>query len=413
LKVGTLIHSKNIFHFIRSLKFTNLKTSRIIGLLLLILSLPVLGQNLQVKRIIIAGNYHTKGYIIRRELLTKVGESLSEEKLREDELRLRNLGIFSDVWIYHLPEEGGEVVHILVKERFLFIPFPLLNYSEFDRWSYGGGIFYKNFLGRNQTVGVFGLFGGVTEYFFTLYDPWIANHRISLQCEFARLERDHRYENFHQIERYIWCEIGKRWEYVKWSRIKFGFRQVDSDISGITLTSDRFDRIPFVQFTGIYDTRNLWSNPSKGWRIIHKLGQFGVPSQKPDFRLLEITIARFFPLSWGRTWGVMLSFSEKNGLLPCYERLYFGGPYTVRGLKWNTNRGNRILLTGWEYHFDLIKSRPILPKLDFGFGGTVFWDGGTVWTGEVSWNKLRFYQGFGVGSRFFVPFVEVLRVDLC
>lgn len=369
-------------------------------------------QETRVKRIVIEGNRHTKEKIIRRELLTRVSESFDEDLLSQDRNRLLNLGIFSDVRMDYVNEDDGAVVYITVKERFSILPFPLLDYSDLDGWSYGGGMVHRNFNGRNRKVGIFGLFGGVTEYAISIYDPWLTGNRISFQVEAARLERDHPYEDFHQTEHYIWTEIGRRWRYKFWGGIKAGFHRIDSDIPGITLTGDKYDLMPFILFSAFYDATDLWVNPSRGWRFTGKLGQYGIPRERPDYRRIYLSAARFMPMRWGRTLGLSVLFAERNGSLPPYERFYIGGAHTLRGLKPNHDRGNRLFIASIEYRIDITKSRPILPKFDFGLGGTLFLDNGTVWSGGEELYNLHCFNGFGVGLRLFLPFVEVFRIDI-
>lgn len=359
----------------------------------------------------ITGNKKTRDYIILRELEIRVGEPLDEEALQRDILHLLNLGVFSDVVIEHQAVSDSEIVFIRLEERFRIMPYPMFTYSEEDKWSYGGGILYRNFTGRNQTLSLYGLFGGITEYSVYFYDPWIAGERISFKGEVSRQERDNHFEDFHQTTSQLWGEIGRQWQYRLWLYFKCGYMLVESDKPGKTMTGERFDSMPFIQFTGIYDTRDLWSNPSRGTAVTGKLGQFGLIGEKPDFRFLQLTAAKFFPLEWGRTIGIMAGFSQKNGFLPEYERFHLGGWATVRGLELNRDQGNRELLTGFEYRVDILKTRHLAEDFDFGIGGTIFFDNGAVWNGGDSIDELKFYNGFGFGFRFLMPVVEVLRLD--
>ncbi len=387
--------------------------AKIICFLLLSISVQmVFSQERPVKRIVILGNRHTKPFVITRELETRVGEELDKEALNRDELHLLNLGIFSEVSMEHFAEGDSEVVFLRLEERIRFFPFPAIGYSEEEEWSFGGGVIHRNFLGRNQSVSLYGLFGGVTEYLLYFYDPWLTGDRISFRGEIYRQEWDNDFEEFHQTVTGLWGEVGKQWEYRLWLRLKAGYKLVESDRAGITLTGRRFDSVPYLLFTGIYDTRDLWSNPSRGMTLAGKAGQYGIPGEKPDFRLLYISAASFFPVRWGRTVGVMAMFAEKNGILPAYERFHLGGSSTVRGLALNTDRGSRELLTGLEYRFDIVKSRTIWRDFDLGLGGTMFLDNGAVWNSGDDIGEADFYQGFGFGLRLLVPIIEVFRVDM-
>ena len=371
-----------------------------------------LAEEMTVHKIVIKGNEHTKEYIIARELLTKVGEPADDEKLETDRNRLFNLGIFSDVWIDKVEEDGGYTVFVIVQERIAVIPFPLVDYNEEDGWSGGAGVIHRNLGGRNRTIGLYGTLGGKNQYYLAVFDPWITGERVSFQSEMSRSERIHPYEDFRQVEHTAWIELGKRWIYKYYGRIKTGWRQVSSDKPGITLTDVEHDNLPFLLFTGIYDGRDLWVNPSEGWLIHGRLGQYGIPNEAPDFRRFGMSVSRFIPVKFGRTLGLNVQFWEKNGEVPVYENYYIGGSGSIRGLAGNSYKGTRILLSSMEYRFDILKSRPILPKFDFGIGGAAFIDNGTVWNAGESAGDKRFYNGFGMGLRFFLPFIEVFRVDL-
>lgn len=377
----------------------------------LIVFSTLFAENLKVGKIDVIGNERTKDYIILRELTIKTGEPVDDDKITEDTNRLLNLGIFSEVYIEYTAGNDGTDVQVIVIERLAIIPFPSMRYTEMEGWAYGGGIYHRNFSGRNRTLGAYALFGGSTDLYIMLTDPWIAGERISLTVEGSHIVRDHPYEDFYQTEHSLWAEAGKRWGYNWWGRIKAGYRRIESDITGITLSMDREDRTPFVKFTGIYNTLDIWANPTRGVNAGIKVSQNGIPNGKPDFREFTASGSIFFPVPYGRTMGIMTGIAVRNGSMPPYERYYFGGAYSVRGMAPNSSRGNRLLLSGVEYRVDILRKRQILPKLDLGLGGTLFWDGGMVWTGSFK-QETRFMSGFGVGVRFLVPMVEVFRVDM-
>jgi outer membrane protein assembly factor BamA len=109
---------------------------------------------------------------------------------------------------------------------------------------------------------------------------------------------------------------------------------------------------------------------------------------------------------------LLCAFGEKNGALPPYERFYFGGAYSVRGYEYNYARGDRFFLTGLEYRFNILRPMLILPKLDLGLGGALFWDGGMVWNSGQDLKAIPWYSSCGGGLRFFIPILEVMRLDI-
>lgn len=371
----------------------------------------VLGQEKTIDKIIIVGNDKTKDLIIRRELVSETGTPLSPENLEKDRNRLQNLGIFSDV-IITADSSGDEVqLIIVVQERLRILPFPNMQYTEMDGFSYGGGVYYRNFAGRNQTLGFYALFLGNTDVFISFYDPWVIGERVSLSVETAKLIRDHPYEDFRQEQQFLTAELGKTWNYTFTGRIKTGYRKVESDTIGITMSEDKADYLPFLKLTWIFNTRDVWVNPKSGICAGGIFGQYGIPGKKPDFREITAAIAKYFPIKFGRTIGIMTSVGIRDGLIPPYERYYFGGAQSIRGMTPNSGRGSGILISGLEYRYDIFKHKVIWKKFDFGLGGVIFLDNGTVWNSGDSLFESKFISGFGAGLRFFIPFIDEFRVD--
>jgi len=370
-----------------------------------------LGQEKVIKEILISGNVRTKDYIIMRELTSAVDSCYSGEKIKRDRDRLLNLGIFSYIELDTLERGDSVKIVIYVQERLRFAPFPLLGYTEMDRWAYGGGFYFRNIQGRNRAVRCYTLFGGTMQFSAAFYDPWIMGERVSLTAEAEQIVRDHPYELFRQQDQTLWAEIGKTWNYTLSARVKIGYRKVTSDITGITLSGDYYDYLPFIRLTGIYDTRDVWVNPIKGWAGGVKIGQDGIPGDKPDFYELDLSLVRFFPVPIGRTIGIMGACGVRNGSIPVYERFYFGGMSSVRGLPPNYSQGSRMILTGLEYRFDIIKPSLIWRNFDAGCGGVIFFDCGAAGYNSSDLMRGRYYSGFGAGLRFFVPFIEVARFD--
>ena len=371
----------------------------------------VLSQETTIREINIVGNEMTRDFIIRREIVSRAGQPFHPENLEQDKNRLLNLGIFSEIEITADTVENSVRMLIFVRERFRLLPFPLMQYTEMDGFSYGGGVYHRNFTGRNQTVAFYALFGGNTDIYLTFYDPWIIGERVSFSVETAQLVRDHPFENFRQKEQFFTAELGKTWNYTFTCRIKTGYRQVESDTIGITRSEAYTDYLPFLKLTWIYDTRDVWVNSRSGVWAGGKLAQYGIPGKKPDFREITATITRYFPLRIGRTIGVMTSFGIRDGLIPPYERYYFGGAQSVRGLEPDYRRGSRILISGVEYRYDIITRKAIWENFDFGLGGVLFFDNGSVWNSGESLHDRRFDSGFGAGLRFFIPFFNEFRID--
>ncbi|MBC8204187.1 BamA/TamA family outer membrane protein [bacterium] len=365
-----------------------------------------------VNRILIVGNEVTKEYVIKREIYTRPGGELDEDLLEEDRKRLLNLGIFSDVEFYVESNfDGSADIIVIVNERFRWLPFPAADYDELDGWSFGAGLYHRNFRGRNETLGMAGLFGDAVQYQLIFSNPWISGDHISLQAEFNRLKRYNKYEDFHETYQSYEAELGRKWGEYIWGRIKLGYLRIESEEIGITTTTEFRDDIPLLQTTFIYDSRDLYINPRRGYRFTCVTGQYGFPFKEPDYRAIQLTGSRYFPIPIGRTLAFGFLFGLKSGKTPVYFRYYLGGAETVRGLSENTAKGGRLLVLTSEYRFDIIKTFNLMNRIDFGMGGLLFIESGAVWDGWEVFGNQRFHSSYGAGLRFFVPIVEAVGLD--
>ncbi len=120
-----------------------------------------------VSTIDIRGYQHTKEYIIQREVQHEVDAPLDSTMAEEDRDRIENLGIFSMVSWQALPMEDGTVklrFHVIESTRFMPIFAP--QYEEDTGWSLVLGGIYNNFRGRNESLVIGGLLGGIDAYGF-------------------------------------------------------------------------------------------------------------------------------------------------------------------------------------------------------------------------------------------------------
>ena len=141
-----------------------------------------------VTAIRIEGNRVTRERIITRELETKVGEPFHYATLAADLQRLENLGLFAEVNV--VPEADGEGVRLTVSVREMppILAFPSFLYTEENGFSYGGALSALNLAGRGISVSARAYFGGTTQRWVRLSDPWITGNHVSF--EFFGGQRD-------------------------------------------------------------------------------------------------------------------------------------------------------------------------------------------------------------------------------
>ncbi|MGD1154648.1 MAG: POTRA domain-containing protein [Terriglobia bacterium] len=103
------------------------------------------GPQERVQRIVILGNEHTRPGIVRRELMFRDGEAVSQSALLESQRQLYELGIFNQVQITRQEGPNSETAKTV-----------LVGVEEAHRWTvgYGGGAEVQR-LGSNQPQGQF------------------------------------------------------------------------------------------------------------------------------------------------------------------------------------------------------------------------------------------------------------------
>jgi outer membrane protein assembly factor BamA len=101
--------------------------------------------------------------------------------------------------------------------------------------------------------------------------------------------------------------------------------------------------------------------------------------------------------------------------LPFYLEFGLGGANTVRGWPLGARIGRNQLLGSAEYQFAVLPPRGFRVR-DFNLYGGVhlaaFADWGLVWTDSREFSRRNGIGGYGVGLRLFMPFVDLVRVDV-
>lgn len=134
-----------------------------------------------VSSIDIRGHQNTREYIIEREIQHPLRVALDSSIAQTDRDRIENLGIFSTVTWQAVPLEDGTVklrYHVIESTRFFPIFSP--SYEEETGWSFVFGGFINNFRGRNESLTIGGMIGGVDAYGFDFNNPWV----LEIMCRY-------------------------------------------------------------------------------------------------------------------------------------------------------------------------------------------------------------------------------------
>ena len=335
-----------------------------------------------------SGHRVTREFVITRELETKVGEPLDLHTLRQDLVRLENLGVFADTRVVPAPDGEGVRLGFEFREMPPVIVYPSFSYTEENGFSYGPALSTLNLAGRGIRLSAKVFFGGASQRFARLTWPWITGNHVSLDFNGGRVERDDTLNGFRE----------KSWEFTPWLGTFLGkhgrlrgsasFFRMNSDVAGKTLDPDNEDRFFRVAGALGWDTRDSWRDPRRGWlneiEVWHTSGDGSFWTANVDVRRYQPVAPRQHVLLSGL---LTLQSGEVGRDVPGYLTYYLGGANSVRG--YNVEElgpvlnGKNQLLATTEYNFSLLEvRRRDFWRWSFGIGLqlTAFGDLGLAWS---------------------------------
>ncbi|MFN4196517.1 MAG: outer membrane protein assembly factor BamA [Caldimicrobium sp.] len=381
------------------------------------------GPVVYINRIEIEGNTRTRDKVIRREILLAEGWPYSGKRLEKSEERLRRLGYFEDVKIEKEQGIKEEDLNLKVKvKETLTGTFSIgAAYSSSERFVFMAEISQRNWLGKGQKVSLSAKIGTrSSRYSLNFFDPYFRDTRYSLGWSLYNFET--KYEDFTKYSKggsirlgYVFTPefsayIGYRYDD---SRLK----DVSDNASYIIRESMKIKKTSAFETGVIYDSRNRFFLPTKGW--YHELGL----SYAGNFLGGDSNFAKFtgehqvyFPIK-KITGHLVLGYgyiTEGSGRrIPVYERFFLGGISSVRGYKYgdispiDEKTGERIGGTRMFYS----QAETIFPLLKaINLNGVLFYDMGSVWNQKYKLTSSDIRKSIGFGIRWFSP-LGPLRVE--
>ena len=370
------------------------------------------------------GNSRTKDKVLRRELTVFPGEIMNEVKLRNSEMRLRNLGYFSSVAAVQEPTsdptrydaifevEEQKTGQFMVGAGFSsvdnLVGFVELSQGNFDLFSWppvGGG----QKLRLRGTVGT-----KRNDIELGLVEPWFLDRRLSLGVTLFR--RDSRFFSDDYEQRNTGMNISLAKPLGRFTRVNFiyGLEEikvfdVSEDASDI-IKDEEGDRIKSSFTTElIFDSRDSPFIPTRGLRAsVSGMVAGGRLQGDTDIYRLDANVSQFFPLWFDhvfnlRGWISTVDYYGDSERVPIFDRLFLGGPRTLRGFKFRQvgpkdSTGEPVGgYTAWyasaEYTIPLAKM--------VRFAG--FYDIGMVYDESYSIDWNNYNSDVGIGLRFDIP----------
>jgi outer membrane protein insertion porin family len=374
-----------------------------------------------VKEIRIIGLRFTKEYIIIRALASQVGKPYIIKNAREDYLRLDRLGIFSYTRITPIVEDDEVILEIEVKETFPYLPSFKFQITDENGVSVGLGFTISNFRKRGEFLSAGFLVGGVTNFEVKYDNPWITWNHLSTRVEYYHRERHNKLDDFDEKTDELWLRAGS---FIgEYGRIggRYSFIYLISDRDGVTLSPDNRDNISTLAFFIGYDSRNLWSNPTRGWwNEIEFSKTGGFMGGDGDYETLILDFRRFIP-TWNRqSIGLFslatIQFGIMDKTIPLHQDFHLGGSNSIRGWSLDSRRGKNQFINTLEYRFNILEPKdftlPLGINYSMGLQVAIIGDFGIAWDKSRQFAMENFIGGYGLGFRVLVPVAGMLRFDL-
>ncbi len=358
-----------------------------------------------------------------REVEQTKNTQLDSALVVADRDRLDNLGLFSEIKWQIVPLEDGSVrLQFMIIESWNNMKGAMPMYSEEYGWSVSGGYIIKNFRGRNQTLSLGGSLGGQNTYGISFSDPWIFGNHVSTEIEIGKSMNNHLFLDYKKKIASLGISVGRYYgKYIRASsKIEFEKKSFENNASLIS-----YKYLSLIASLG-YDSRDIYSNPSKGikaintiyYQIDHRNGQENRLVWNQSFSVFHSLIPGEKKLALGLNLANQISFGDDEEIWLDY----LGGSYSVRGWKMPSRElyqsGNQNYRFGHHWLQSSIELRQtIIPKYatkfksEFGLDLGLFFDAGM---NAMELNHLLEKDpllGIGFGIRIPAPMMGILRLD--
>lgn len=373
-----------------------------------------------IKEIRIGELRYTKEELVRGQMSSRVGEPYSAETRLRDVALLDRLRIFSRIEISPVLDGGAVIVDVTLEETLPFLPIVSIELTDENGVAAGPGVRSVNLLGRGIGLSFAAKFGGVTNLDFVLEGPWRPGRRLNWALRMFHRDRPNTLDGFEETSNDFDLRLGTN--VGRNGRIggRFGLYSVSSDVGGVTLSESNRDTLPSVGFFLGYDTRDRATDSRRGWwNELELAKRGGLLGGESDYWTLNADVRRYDSFSSKHT--VMLSslLTAQSGALgvdvPIHQDFHIGGTNSVRGHSLDSRRGKNQLLNIAEYRYRLFDPKSFrVFGLNFyvGMQAAAFVDWGFAWTDREAFSVGESIAGYGVGLRFLVPFVDMIRMDL-
>jgi outer membrane protein assembly factor BamA len=381
----------------------------------------------------VLGNFHTKSFVILREMTLKPGLPITRNLLEYDRSRIYSLRLFNEVQMRVEPSTGG-FAHLVIEvsERWYIFPYPIFGIRDRD-WSrifFGVGIVHTNFRGRNEKLNASLILGFDPSAGLSYRNPFLnsdGTEFIEGQLSYSKVRNRSVLaqtgpDNFDEIHYYVSGRYGRRFDIYHTLWVEAGYQVVDvrDYVPVPTISPGGIDRFPIGRIGYSYDSRDIGEYPGSGVFVGATISKFGWPGSDLDMVRTAADVRGYQPLAPGVVLdGRLFTDLASGGRTPSYNRVYFGYGERIRGHFKEVYEGESMLGFSTELHYTLLP--PVYFRLHtlpsefsvwrFGITAALFGDAGTVWFRGTPVALDRFVKGYGAGIDFLLPYSAVIRVE--
>ncbi|HIJ49875.1 MAG TPA: outer membrane protein assembly factor BamA [Nitrospinae bacterium] len=376
------------------------------------------GKKVYVGNINMLGNIKTKDNVIRREFRLKEGEVFNGSKLKRSKQRINNLNYFEDVKIDTQRGDNPDLIDILttVTEKPTGSFTVGAGFSSVENLIFTTSIAQDNLFGNGHRVNLTASLSSIrTNYNLSFTEPRLFDSEMSAGVDAFNQRQN--YLSFDTKTSGAGFRLGKN--ITEYESLSFGYRFENVEVTGVAAANvtDIFKNetrtTSRLSPTYVYDSRDNFLNPSKGWRHVIGFQIAGLGGTKFTKSSYEITY--YHPLI-GKLVGAAharVNFAEGYGgeTLPAFERHFMGGPNSLRGFTiqnigpkdtdGNPIGGNKALILNLETQYPFTKS---LRGFLFYDRGNVYGSGPDISSTSKDFDLGEMRNSIGAGIRFISPF---------
>lgn len=403
------------------------------------------GKQFEVGRVNIAGNVTTKDKVIRRELALQPGDMFNTVELETTKARLQNLQYFSSVDVIGVPGDGGyRDIDVLVEEKKTgsvgvgvgfssvdsIVGFLNLEQANFDLFNPGNPL-SGGFTGGGQRFALNLRLGTErNDASISITEPWFLDRQLSLGTELFYRDSTFFSDIFEQTNAGVAISLRKPLNdrsYIR-GELRVENVEIDSNVDSNDFINENFpgddgsnSRLSQEQIGGdfsrmalgfnyVYDTRDSPIIARSGQRYDLGLTYAGLGGDV-DTLTFSAQGSSYWNFKYDTIFSLNgeLAFVDGSGDIPVFERMFLGGPRTLRGFEFRDVGPRDSGYTEDVYggaSLGYLSAEFTIPIVDT-VRGAIYADAGFVNEGKWDPAPDDIYSDVGVGLRIILPISPV------